>query len=252
MKCDHCSGAGDTKCPDCEKREREAKEKREREEREAKERREKREREERNRRIAAREKKEAAEKAAKERKDAVVGCGCLLALVAIVGFVGWWWWEGFTMSALSGMWAQTKTAVGGGGGIAKVIGGFVALYLGWKVIAAIKRKGSGSEASTSNKKRWKFVVLGLLLGFFGIHLAYAKRWVLFLLLWAGFITGNVMSDQKKEVTNVSGEAVTQVQPESKSGNGSSSPLSGIGFGVWALLWIGGTLFIKKDGKGNRM
>ena len=97
------------------------------------------------------------------------------------------------------------------------------------------------------------MVLGLLLGFFGIHLAYAKRWFLFLLLWVGFITGNVMSDPKKETTNVSPEVVAeQVQSESKSDKESSSPISGIGFGVWALLWIGGTVFIKKDGKGNRM
>lgn len=103
------------------------------------------------------------------------------------------------------------------------------------------------------KKRWKFVVLGLLLGFFGIHLAYAKRWFLFLLLWAGFITGNVMSDPKKEATNVSPKVVAeQVQSESKSDKESSNPISNIGFAVWGLLWIGGTLFIKKDGKGNRM
>ena len=62
-----------------------------------------------------------------------------------------------------------------------------------------------------------------------------------------------MSDPKKETTNVSPEVVAeQVQSESKSDKESSNPISGIGIGVWALLWIGGTLFIKKDGKGNRM
>ena len=118
-----------------------------------------------------------------------------------------------------------------------------------------KKATSSSVTPKPNnaKKRWKFVVLGLLLGFFGIHLAYAKRWFLFLLLWAGFITGNVMSDPKKESTNVSTEVVTeQVQSESKSDKESSNPISNIGFAVWGLLWIGGTLFIKKDGKGNRM
>jgi TPR repeat protein len=124
--------------------------------------------------------------------------------------------------------------------------------LGKPALKVPEKKSSSGSVKASTKKRWKFVVLGLLLGFFGIHLAYAKRWVLFLLLWAGFITGNVMSDPKKETANVSNEAVTQVQPESKSGNDSSSPLSGIGFAMWGLLWIGGTLFIKKDGKGNRM
>jgi len=125
--------------------------------------------------------------------------------------------------------------------------------LGKPAVKASEKKSSSGSVRTSTKKRWKFVVLGLLLGFFGIHLAYAKRWFLFLLLWAGFITGNVMSDPKKETTNVSPEVVAeQVQSESKSDKESSNPISGIGIGVWALLWIGGTLFIKKDGKGRRM
>lgn len=109
------------------------------------------------------------------------------------------------------------------------------------------------STSTSPKKRWKFVVLGILFGFFGIHLAYAKRWLLFLLLWAGFITGNVVSDTKtgddKPITEI---ATQQVEPSGKSTKTSTNTISNIGFGVWALLWIGGTLFIKKDGKGCRM
>lgn len=125
--------------------------------------------------------------------------------------------------------------------------------LGKPAVKASEKKSSSGSVRTSTKKRWKFVVLGLLLGFFGIHLAYAKRWFLFLLLWAGFIIGNVMSDPKKETTNVSPEVVAeQVQSESKSDKESSNPISNIGFAVWVLLWIGGTLFIKKDGKGNRM
>ncbi len=252
VTCSHCKGEGKERCPDCEKREREAKEKREREAREAKERRERKEREERNRRIAEREKMEAEEKAAKERKEAIQGCGCLLALVAIVGFFIWWWFEGMTMSALPGMWEQTKNCVGGSGGIVKIVGGLIALFLGWKLITAFKHKAKkSSEVSMSPKKRWKFVVLGILLGFFGVHLAYAKRWLLFLLLWAGFIVGNVMSDgaSKAEQDTANVPQVTQTENQGKKGG---SPIGGIGFAVWALLWIGGTLFIKKDGKGNRM
>ena len=231
-KCKKCKGTGKVKCPDCEKRERE----------------------ERNRRIAEREKKEAAEKAAKERKDFCTGCGCLLALITIVGFFVWWWWEGFTMAALPGMWGQVKNALGGGSleTIPKFGGAVVvALLIVWSLVKGIK--GKKGEVSTSSKKRWKFVVLGLLLGFFGIHLAYAKRWLLFLLLWTGFITGNVMSGPKANSENVPAESTSQqVQTESKPSKGGSSPISGIGFGIWALLWIGGTLFIKKDGKGDRM
>lgn len=238
-QCDECGGEGNLKCPDCEKREREAKERRDRKERE-----------ERDRRIVAQEKREAAEKAAKERKDFCVGCGCLLALVAIVGFFIWWWVEGFTMSALSGMWEQTKNAMGGAGGIAKVIGGLVALFLGWKVIAAIKRKSGGSEASTSDKKRWKFVVLGILFGFLGLHLAYAKRWTLFLLLWAGLITGGSFGTSSEAAKSPDAPATQVAQTEQPKSN--DNMISNIGFAVWGLLWIGGTLFIKKDGKGNRM
>lgn len=197
--------------------------------------------------------KDAAEKAAKERKDAIQGCGCLLAIAAVVGFFIWWWLEGLTMSALPGMWEQAKNALGGNalGTIAKIGGAVGALLIVWSLIKGIK--GKKGEVSTSPKKRWKFVVLGILFGFFGIHLAYAKRWLLFLLLWAGFITGNVMSDTKacddKPTTEI---ATRQVAPSDKPTKTSTNTISNIGFGVWALLWIGGTLFIKKDGKGNRM
>lgn len=240
--CHVCKGTGAVNCPDCDKREREAKEKREREEREARERQERKEREERDRR-----------KAAKERKDAIQGCGCLLAIAAVAGFFIWWWVEGLTMSALPGMWEQAKNMLGGSalGTIAKLGGAVVVLLIVWGLIKGIR--GKKGEVSTSPKKRWKFVVLGILFGFFGIHLAYAKRWLLFLLLWAGFITGNVMSDTKGGDDKPADEIATQqVEPSDKSTKTNASTISNIGFGVWALLWIGGTLFIKKDGKGNRM
>jgi hypothetical protein len=46
-----------------------------------------------------------------------------------------------------------------------------------------------------------------------------------------------------------------VKPEGgsqESEKKSSNPISNAGFAVWGLLWIGGTLFIKKDGNGCRM
>lgn len=126
----------------------------------------------------------------------------------------------------------------------------------WNENEANRQKGAKNnkgEVLKSPKKRWKFVVLGLLFGFFGIHLAYAKRWLLFFLLWAGFITGNVMAPTKSTTEEKTDETVAQqVEPADKAKKDGGSPISGIGFGVWALLWIGGTLFIKKDGKGNRM
>ena len=47
----------------------------------------------------------------------------------------------------------------------------------------------------------------------------------------------------------------EVSPEGdaqESGKKSSNSISNVGFAVWGLLWIGGTLFIKKDGNGCRM
>lgn len=125
---------------------------------------------------------------------------------------------------------------------------------------ANKRKETSCVA-TSPKKRWKFIVLGILFGFFGAHLAYAKRWLLFLLLWAGFICGNVMNEKKTTdgAPDASPAVQEQNQEEVKPEGGSqesekksSSPISNAGFAVWGLLWIGGILFIKKDGNGCRM
>ncbi len=116
-----------------------------------------------------------------------------------------------------------------------------------------KRKKSSSVA-TSPKKRWKFVVLGILFGFLGLHLAYAKRWFLFLLFWAGLICGNVMSEKKTTVDSSCDplEAWHEQSPVNESEKESSNSIMNAGFAVWALLWIGGTLFIKKDGNGCRM
>ena len=251
--CPTCNGMGVVKCHDCEKREHDAKEKRERELREVMEKRERKEREERNRKIAAQEKKEAAEKAAKERKEMAQGCGCLLALVAIAVFLVWLWMEGFTMAGLSSIGIQIKNALGGSssvalGACAKIGGVIVALLVAWKLI-----KGKKDEASTSPKKRWKFVVLGLLFGFLGVHLAYAKRWFLFLLLWASLIVGGVASDKKDGTVKPSDETpVVQAEQSGAKSESSGNMVENVGMGIWALLWLGGTLFIKKDGKGNRM
>ena len=240
-KCGKCEGEGSVKCPDCEAREKQAAEK-------------KRKIAERQRREA--EAREAAEQRAKERRDAMQGCGCLLALVAIVWFVGWWWWEGFTMSALSGMWAQTKNSLGCSDSVLKTCamigGGIVALLV---LIGLIK--GGKSTGQSSDRKRWKFVVLGLLFGFLGIHLAYAKRWGLFALLWAGLIFGCMMSKDKPAEPNSSSDSTVEVvagrdEDSRKNPMKKHNMYENIGMGAWALLWLGGALFIKKDGKGYRM
>ena len=183
----------------------------------------------------------------------MLGCGCLLAIIAVIGFFIWWWVEGLTMSALPGMWEQVKNMIAEGAlGTAAKLGGAVVVLL--IALSLIKRiKGKKGDISKSPKKRWKFVVLGILFGFFGIHLAYAKRWLLFLLLWTGLISGNVMTHTKSATEEESDKTVArQVEPSDKAKSDGGSQIGCIGLGIWALLWIGGTLFIKKDGKGNRM
>ena len=93
-------------------------------------------------------------------------------------------------------------------------------------------------------------MLGLLFGFLGLHLAYAKRWFLFLLLWAGLITGGIFS-KNSEATKAPNDVPSQAQ-QAEPTKSNNDMIGNIGFGVWALLWLGGALFIKKDGKGNRM
>ena len=113
-----------------------------------------------------------------------------------------------------------------------------------------KSSSRGGVNSASTKKRWKFVLLGLLFGFLGFHLAYAKRWFLFLLLWAGFITGGFF--YKSNAAEKQSDGAAQQVQQSEQVKSNAEMIGSVGFGIWALLWIGGTLFIKKDGKGNRM
>lgn len=245
VKCDKCSGKGSVKCPDCERRERDARELRERKERE-----------ERNRQIEEQRKKEAAESAAKDRNEKILGCGCLLAIVATVGFFVWWWIEGMTAPALSDMWANAKSFAGGSG---KVVLWLFALFVIWKLLKALvtRKKAKSSSTSASPKKRWKFVVLGLFLGFVGAHLAYAKRWVLFLLLWACLVTTIVLADSDSDSRKHERlDAQVQVVSDPNAKQTDKSPsvaLTGVGCTLtWLALWLGGAIFIKKDGNGNRM
>lgn len=252
VTCQSCHGDGTEKCPDCEKKEKEAEERRKKKEREIRER----EDAKRRRENAIREKKEEEERKAKERKDAAQGCGCLLAIIALVAFGIWWWIEGFSMSAITDLW-KSANKDGSLGTAVMVLGGLAATFIGWKFL----KKNDFGE-STSPKKRWKFITLGILFGFFGAHLAYAKRWFLFLLLWAGLIVGNVMSgDSNEQIVNLEKQEEAQTveqaelsysQQNTDAGKEQSTPIGNIGFAVWVLLWIGGALFIKKDGNGCRM
>lgn len=107
-----------------------------------------------------------------------------------------------------------------------------------------------NKKKEANKKRWKFVLLGLLFGWMGAHLMYAKRTFLLFLLWASFIAGVVMCgmSQSEGGAQVSQGASAEVAQESNN----YEAIGGGCMALWLLLWLGGTLFIKKDGKGHRM
>lgn len=107
-----------------------------------------------------------------------------------------------------------------------------------------------NKKKETNKKRWKFVLLGLLFGWMGAHLMYAKRTFLLLLLWASFIVGVVMCglSQNEGGAQVAQEASAEVAQEPNN----YEAIGGGCMALWLLLWLGGTLFIKKDGKGHRM
>jgi len=89
------------------------------------------------------------------------------------------------------------------------------------------KQPNGEKACCSSKRRWKYIVLGLFLGWMGAHYMYAKRIVLLALLWVSFIAGVAMI-------------------------GSNGAIGGGCIALWGLLWLGGTFFVKKDSKGNRM
>ena len=59
-------------------------------------------------------------------------------------------------------------------------------------------------------------------------------------------------DDKKPADKIAGDSVVHAEQGAKKANETNNAIGGIGFVIWGLLWIGGTLFIKKDSKGNRM
>lgn len=112
-----------------------------------------------------------------------------------------------------------------------------------------EKKTERKTASTSTKKRWKFVLLGLFFGWFGAHYMYAKRWLMLLLTIGGFATGVVMMD-KSESNRKEEPAQTETKGDTSKGNGDA--IGALCLVLWLVMWLGGALFVKKDGKGNRM
>lgn len=110
-----------------------------------------------------------------------------------------------------------------------------------------------------SQRRKRFMLLGLFLGFLGVHLAYAKRWYLFILLWMSLIGGCVSgagSDESvREELNKEERSALQITDEARKIVGETEkadPLPNVWNSIVAILWIGGALFIKKDGKGKKL
>ena len=114
--------------------------------------------------------------------------------------------------------------------------------------AQTKKRNDGNP---SNKKRWKFVLLGLLFGWFGAHYMYAKRWLMLLLTLGSFATGVVMMN-KSESNQKEVPVQTEQQTEGDASKGNSEAIGAVCLVLWLVMWLGGALFVKKDGKGNRM
>lgn len=118
---------------------------------------------------------------------------------------------------------------------------------------------TGKEGDPSKKRdatkgkvaRWKFVLLGLLFGWFGAHYMYAKRWLMLLLTLGSFAAGVVMMN-KSESNQKEVPVQTEQQTEGDASKGSSEAIGAVCFVLWLVMWLGGALFVKKDGKGNRM
>lgn len=116
--------------------------------------------------------------------------------------------------------------------------------------ARLRAQQSTEAAKKSPQKRWAFILLGLLLGYLGIHLAYARRWVLLVIFW-GALIGFVSNCGESKKTAGEEKAPTEETPSSER-TGGNDAVAVPCFLTVAGLWLGGTFFIKKDGKKRRL
>lgn len=112
---------------------------------------------------------------------------------------------------------------------------------------------ANTTANKSKKKRWKFVLLGILFGWFGAHYMYAKRWFLLLLMLGSFGTGVALIDKSEPNEQRAQEsAAPKADAQKKDASDGNDVIASVCLLIWLVMWLGGALFVKKDGKGNAM
>ena len=84
---------------------------------------------------------------------------------------------------------------------------------------------------TPHRNRFLFMFLGVILGWAGIHLLYARRWLWFILQFSSMCY------------------ITYVKYDCKGEIGTFCTICVL---YWLFSWIIGTLFISHDGKGTKM
>lgn len=97
------------------------------------------------------------------------------------------------------------------------------------------RESSRSATSTSTKKRWLFILIGLFFGIFGLHFLYARRKGWFTFYWLMVIAN---------VVHMTVPAVANLVPAL-----SDTPIFAM---LAGLTFVGSIFFMTKDGDGNRM
>lgn len=125
--------------------------------------------------------------------------------------------------------------------------------------AEVDRLKVQSQKSSAN--RTVYVIIGLLFGWLGLHFAYAKRWVLFLLIWVswtGLIVGANLSPRGNAVEPSGDQQATKPQINATE---KAADEAGFGWYDWIaiagifgilILWLGGAMCVGKDGKGLKM
>ena len=101
-----------------------------------------------------------------------------------------------------------------------------------------KAKATKDKVS-GQKKRWKFVLIGLFFGLLGLHFLYARRKGWFMFYWL-MIVANLA------------QAKIAVVKELLAGFSPALATSPIFSLIAAVVLIGSIFFMKKDGNGNRM